>query len=192
MDFRIHTPNSAPDRSKEILAQAQAKYTFVPNLLGVMAEAPALLKAYTTLSGIFDETSFSTTEKQIVLLTVSHLNDCTYCMAAHSTIAAMQGVPSDVIQALRNDVPIDDIKLEALRTLTHEMAATRGYPSEGSVSAFKAAGYSERQLLEVVLGVGFKTLSNYTNHLAHTPLDDAFKPKQWRKESCESCQCHTA
>ncbi len=192
MRFKVNTLDTAPEAGAEILKQAKDKYTFIPNLLGVMSEAPALLKAYTTLAGIFDETSFSSTEKQIVLLTVSHLNNCTYCMAAHSTIAAMHGVSSDVIQALRDDTPIADTKLEALRRLTHEIAATRGHPSEGSQSAFLEAGYTEGQVLEVVLGVGFKTLSNYTNHLAHTPLDEAFEPKKWPEETCESCHCHAS
>lgn len=179
--YKIHNENTAPASAAELLKKAKDKYGFVPNLLGTMAEAPALLKAYMTLGGIFDETSFSPTEKQIVLLTVSSANGCSYCMAAHSMIAGMQGVPEDVIHSLRQNVSIKDSKLEALHRFSYIVAETRGYPSEEAVRQFLEAGYSKAQILEVVLGIGFKTLSNYTNHIAHTPLDEAFKKAEWKK-----------
>ncbi len=177
--YKIHNENTASTPAADLLKKAKEKYGFVPNLLGTMAESPALLKAYMTLAGIFDETSFSATEKQIVLLAVSLTNNCGYCMAAHSAIAGMQGVPEDVIKALRENIPIKDDKLEALRRLAQSMAETRGYPSENTVKNFLDAGYTQAQLLEVVLGVGVKTLSNYTNSIAKTPLDEAFKPAEW-------------
>lgn len=176
---KIHNENTASAPAADLLKKARGKYGFVPNLLGTMAESPALLKAYMTLAGIFDETSFSATEKQIVLLATSLANGCGYCMAAHTAIAGMQGVPEDIIKALRNNTPISDKKLESLRRLAHSIAQTRGYPEESAVHGFFGAGYTQAQLLEVILGVGFKTLSNYTNHVAQTPLDDAFKKAEW-------------
>lgn len=177
--YKIHNENTASALSADLLKKAKEKYGFVPNLLGTMAESPALLKAYMTLAGIFDETSFNATERQIVLLAVSLVNNCGYCMAAHSAIAGMQGVPEDVIKALRENTLIKDNKLEALRRLAQSIAETRGYPSENTVKNFLDAGYAQAQLLEVILGVGMKTLSNYTNHIAKTPLDEAFKPVEW-------------
>jgi len=179
MTYQIHDEASAKGSAAELLKAAKGKYGFVPNLLGTMAEAPALLKAYMTLGGIFEETSFDATEKQIVLLAVSFANGCSYCMAAHSAIAAMQNVPEEVISALRENTPIPDEKLETLRRLAQEIATSRGYPSEETVSAFLDSGYSQGQILETVLGVGFKTLSNYTNHIAQTPLDGAFESAAW-------------
>jgi alkylhydroperoxidase family enzyme len=76
MTYTVHTPETAPAAARETLAGAKKAYGFVPNLLGVMAEAPALVKAYTTLSRVFDETSFSPAERQVVLLTVSYENGC--------------------------------------------------------------------------------------------------------------------
>lgn len=182
MTFIVHTPDSAPVASAELMMAAKKKFGFIPNLLGVMAEAPALLKAYMTLGGIFDESSLNATEKQVVLMTVNEFNGCTYCMAAHSAIAGMQGVPGDVIQALRHNTPIPDGKLEALRRLARDIVETRGYPSGGVVKSFLDAGYGQAQILEVILGVGFKTLSNYTNHIAETPLDKAFEAMAWTPE----------
>ncbi len=181
MTYTVHTPETAPAAARETLAGAKKAFGFVPNLLGVMAEAPALVKAYTTLSRIFDETSFSPAERQVVLLTVSYENGCKYCIAAHSVIAGMQKVPSDVVGAIRAGKPIVDPRLEALRRFTAAVTKTRGGPSENDTKAFLNAGYTKAQVLEVVLGVGMKTLSNYTNHIAGTPLDDAFAKAAWSK-----------
>lgn len=179
MSFQIHAPENAPEQSREILAGIEKGFGFVPNLLGTMAGAPALLKAYTTLSRIFDETSFTPTERQVVLLATSRENGCAYCMAAHTVIASMHKVPGEVVGALRDGGIIADAKLEALRHFTRAVVASRGWPSETDTARFLAAGYDSRQVLEVVLGVGFKTLSNYTNHIADIPLDAAFAPAAW-------------
>lgn len=181
MTYPVHTLETAPEAARDTLAGAKKAYGFVPNLLGVMAAAPALVKAYTTLSRIFDETSFSPAERQVVLLTVSLENGCEYCVAAHSVIAGMQKVPGDVVEAIRNDRPIADPKLEALRRFSAAVVEMRGWPSEGDTKAFLNAGYAKAQVLEVILGVGMKTLSNYTNHVAETPLDAAFAHAAWSK-----------
>ena len=175
MSYPIHTIETAPEAARDTLAAAKKAYGFLPNLLAVMAEAPALVKGYTTLSRIFDESTFSPAERQVVLLTVSYENECTYCVAAHSVIAGMQKVPEGVVQAIRNNSPIADGRLEALRRYTSAVVNKRGWPTESDTAAFDAAGYTPQQALEVVLGVGLKTLSNYMNHVAHTPLDQAFQ-----------------
>ncbi|RMD64059.1 MAG: carboxymuconolactone decarboxylase family protein [Alphaproteobacteria bacterium] len=179
LDYPLHTPETAPEEARAILAEAEKGYGFLPNLLAVMAEAPALLKGYRTLMAVFDETSLSPIERQVVLLSVSAENECRYCVAAHSVIAAMQGVPDDVIQAIRNGRPIADSRLQALRRLSAAFVRRRGWPEEADIAAFLEAGYTRAQVLEVILGVGVKTLSNYTNHVAHTPLDAAFAKAEW-------------
>ncbi|MCC7428693.1 MAG: carboxymuconolactone decarboxylase family protein [Alphaproteobacteria bacterium] len=181
MTYPVHTIDSAPDGAANILAAAKKGMGFVPNLYAVMAEAPALLKAYTTLSKIFDETSLTPTERQIVLLTTSYANDCEYCIAAHSVISQMQKVPDDVVQAIRAGRPISDTKLDALRRFTGAVVTSRGWPSDADTDAFLNAGYERRHVLEVVLGIGMKTLSNYANHIAETPLDQAFASAAWSK-----------
>lgn len=181
MSYVRHNLDTAPAGAKETLAAASKAYGFVPNLLAVMAEAPALLKGYRSLNGIFEETSFSPTERQIVLLTTSYENGCDYCVAAHSVIAGMQQVPDDVVQAIRDNKPIADHKLEALRRFVTAIVKSRGWPSATDTSAFHEAGYTRRHALEVVLGVGMKMLSNYTNHIADTPLDQAFAGARWSK-----------
>lgn len=179
MNFPVHTIDSAPEAARPTLEAALKGYGFVPNLLGMMAAAPALVSGYATLSRIFDETSLTPAERQVVLLTVSFENACDYCMAAHSTIAAMQQVPGGVVDALRRGDSLPDDRLETLRRFTAAVVTTRGWPAEVDVKDFVDAGFGSQQVLEVVLGVGLKTLSNYANHLAETPVDAAFHSAAW-------------
>jgi len=181
MHYTVHAVESAPAEAQPHLAKSLKAYGFIPNLHAVMAEAPTLLEAYREVSAIFDMTSFSPAERQVVLLAASAENACTYCMAAHSTIASMQKVPADTITALRAGTPIADPKLEALRRFTEAMVRSRGRPDPAEVATFFAAGYGKQQLFEVIVGVGLKTLSNYTNHIADTPLDAGFAPQAWAR-----------
>lgn len=178
-NFTTHTIEGAPEAAQPILKGAKESYGFVPNLLGTMAEAPALLEGYATLAGIFDKSSFSETERQIVLMTNNVLNGCDYCMAAHTTISQMKGVDASVIEALRNSTPLADAKLEALRQFSIVINQSRGWPEASDVQAFVSAGYSQQNVLEVILGTSLKVMSNYTNHIADTQLDDAFSPNAW-------------
>ncbi len=181
--FKTHTIESAPEAWRPTLEKAQETLGFVPNLYGVFAESPAMLEAYTTLGGIFDRSTLTATERQVVLLTVIFENESDYCMAAHSTIAGMQRVPEDVVLALRNGEPIPDARLEALSDLARRMVRERGWVSEGDVQAFLDAGFTRAQLLEVILGIGMKILSNYANHIARTPVDEAFQANAWTPPS---------
>ena len=179
--FQIHTADTAPE-AKTMLDGAQASLGFVPNLFGTMAEAPALLEGYLAMSAIFDKTDLTVTGRQIVLMTNNLLNNCSYCMAAHSTISKMQGIDADVIESLRTGSPLADPKLEALRVFSAKINESKGWADPADVNAFLAAGYTQRNVFEVILGTSFKVMSNYTNHLAGTPVDPAFAPMEWTKE----------
>lgn len=178
-DFRLHDTASAPEGGKPLLEAVQKKYGFAPNLIRTMVESPAAAEGYMTLSGIFDKSGFSPVERQVVLLSTSAENGCTYCMAAHSAIAKMAKMPDDVLEALREGKKIKDKKLEALRSFTRTMVEQRGWADEKAIKAFLDAGYQKRHVLDVVLGIAVKTMSNYVNHIAETPLDEAFKPLAW-------------
>lgn len=183
MSFKINSIETAPEKAKPILEGAKAKLGFIPNLYGVMSESPELLIAYLTLSDLLGGTSFSPTELQTVLITASYVNNCDYCVAAHSVISSMQGVPADVVDSVRRNRAIADAKLDALRKFTFEVVEKRGFVSDDAKNSFLAAGYTEKNILEVILCVGMKTLSNYTNHVAETPLDAAFESAKWKKAS---------
>lgn len=177
--FPVHSSETAPEASKPILAAAQKKFGFVPNLFRVMAEAPAAGEAYMAVMDIFESSSLSDAEKQTVLLSASFVNECDYCMAAHTAVAGMKGVPTEIIEALRAGATLPDPRLDALAVLTRSIVETRGWPTEAAKEAFFAAGYGAAEYLEVIVGVTVKTLSNYVNHAADTPLDAAFEAVRW-------------
>ncbi len=164
------------------LREARAKLGFVPNMYGVMANSPGLLDTYVHGYERFRSLSgFSPAEQEVVLLAISRENGCTYCVSAHSFIAdKMSGVPVEVTDAIRDGRPIPDARLAALHDFARTLVVKRGLPDKADVSAFLAAGYSERHILEIVLAIAVKTLSNYANHLFHTPLDTAFAGRTWQ------------
>lgn len=178
--FDVHTVDTAPAESKGLLRKSQQLYGgMIPNLHGVMAESPALLEAYQVLNEIAGKTSFGNDELNVIWLTVNYENECHYCMAAHTVVARHSGLPEEDIEALRNGEPLSDPKKQALRRFTAHMVDARGWAEPAEVEAFFAAGYSRSQLLDVVLGIGMKTLSNYTNHIADTPVDPPFEAFEW-------------
>jgi len=110
---------------------------------------------------------------------VSFVNKCEYCVAAHTLIAGLKGVPAEIVAALRSGATLPDSRLYALAVLTRSIVEMRGWPSEAAKDAFFAAGYGAREYLEVIVGVSVKTLSNYVNHAAATPRDTAFEAQKW-------------
>ena len=178
-EFTLHNSETAPNGSRELLASAEKGFGFVPNLLAVMAESPAALASYMALDKNFDDSSFTPVEKQVVLLSVSRENGCGYCMAGHSVIAEMKGVPNEVVDALRNSTAIPDDRLEALSQFTLAVVEKRGSLDSGDIDAFLSAGFTRSQMLDVLVGVAMKTISNYMNHIAETPLDEVFAARQW-------------
>ncbi|SFB78548.1 uncharacterized peroxidase-related enzyme [Marinospirillum celere] len=178
-DFTLHTPESAPDKAKERLQATQDKLGFVPSMYGMMANAPTLLEGYQTLSDIFGRSSLSAQEQQVVLLAVSVANGCEFCVAAHTTLAQGAGVDAAVINALRDESPISDPRLQALAEFTLALVNKQGWAGK-EVDAFLAAGFEQQQVMEVVLAAGLKTLSNYTNHLTNPPLNEAFAKNAWK------------
>lgn len=182
--FTLHTPESAPEAARETLAKVQKNYGFMPNLLAGLAEAPAALHSYLALSEQFGKTSLTAPEQQVVLLATSVANQCRFCVAAHSTIARnVAKLDEASIQALRNDSALPDARLDALATFTRAVVQERGWVDGPVVDAFLAAGFSRAQVLEVVLGVTVKTLSNYANHVLETPVNAQFAGDDWQPAS---------
>jgi uncharacterized peroxidase-related enzyme len=152
----------------------------VPNLHSVLAESPAALKAYATLWGIAEKTGFTPQERNIVYIAIVYDNECTYCMAGHTNLSRMVKVEPEAITAVREGRPIAVSKLEALRQFAAKVTRNRDVVSEADVSAFKAAGYDNRAMLDVLVLAATELISNYTNHLAQTPLEAFMKGAEWR------------
>lgn len=173
-DFTLYTQDNAPTAAKPLLEKSYKSFGMIPNLLAVMAEAPTVLDAYQQLHELFQKTSFNAEELTVVWQTVNIEHNCHYCVPAHSAIAAMMKVDSSINAALRSGEKLVDPKLETLRTTTLTLVRNRGMLSEQELEQFFQAGYGKQQLLEVVLGISQKVISNYVNHLSKTPIDEPF------------------
>ena len=171
-------PATAPESLRATFSDVQKRYGFLPNLYRVFANAPIALDAYLAVAEIFQRGTLTATERNIVLLAASRENGCHYCVAVHSTVADKQKDDRKMTEALRTGAPIDDRRLEALRRLTTALVRDRGY-ADTEVRDFVEAGFQPAQVLEVLVGITLKTLSNYTNHLAETPLDPVFVTREW-------------
>lgn len=180
-EFPTHTLETVPEEAKTIFDAAEKAYGMVPNLHRKMAESPALLEGYWQLSQVFSNSSLTPIEQQVVLIAASVTNNCTYCVGAHCVLADMVNTPAEVTEALRTGEVIPDDRLQALRKFTQSVVITRGWVQESEVSALLNEGFTRSQVLEVILGVGLKTLSNYTNHLVATELDAAFQGRAWEQ-----------
>ena len=179
MKFQIHTKDTAPEASRATLEATAKKYGFVPNLFGVFAESPTAVQAYAGINKALEQSTLTPVEQQVVTLTVSAANDCAYCVGAHSTVAQMVRMPEEILAALRDQRPLTDRKLNALRTLVMSILHYRGWVPEDDLQHAVAAGYNQRHVLDVLTLVALKTLSNYVNHIAHTPLDPQFASQAW-------------
>ncbi|MDR3079847.1 MAG: carboxymuconolactone decarboxylase family protein [Streptomyces sp.] len=183
-------PLSLPARTKDdadpavaaVLTEAEAQTGMIPNMYARMANVPGLLDAYLGGYNSFRKDSgFTPAEQETVLLTISRVNGCAYCMAAHSALADMNKVPVEITDALRDGKPLPDVRLDALATFTAAFVESRGLPTAAQMDAFLAAGYTETHILQILLALSVKTISNYTNHLFHTPVDRAFANRAWQE-----------
>lgn len=179
--YEILTQDTAPEASKEDLAKSQSAYGMIPNLQGVMAHSPHLLKTHLDGLEAFEQTSLTPIEQQVVYLTTNFENNCEYCVPWHTKLAQMANMPADEIDNLRSGRALKDGKLDALHTFTKTMVRTRGSIAPADLQAFMDAGYNQQNALEVVLGIANKVVSNYTAALTQAPLDNQIKPLEWKK-----------
>lgn len=169
-------PTTGPDSATSQLQESKRRMGMIPNMYTRMANAPAMLHTYSDgYAGFRAESGFTPAEQEVVFLTISRSNGCEYCMAAHSFLADVSsGVPKAVTDALRDGVALPDTKLSALSQFTHHMVETRGRPDREHAMMFLEAGFSEPQILYIVLAIAVKTISNYSNHMFETPVDAPF------------------
>ncbi|MDN5565228.1 MAG: carboxymuconolactone decarboxylase family protein [Psychrobacter sp.] len=180
-EFTLHDKQSAPADSQALLDVSINAFGMVPNLHAVMAEAPGLLEGYQRLHQLFLDSSFDDEETTVVWQTINVEHACHYCVPAHTGIAKSMNVDDAITDALRNETPLPTEKLEALRNFTLSVVRDRGNVDDSAVQAFLEAGFTKRQVLEVILGAAQKVMSNYTNHLANTPVDKPFQKFAWQK-----------
>jgi len=175
MTFNLYNQHNAPENSQSLLLESIKDFGMIPNLHAVLAESPETLKAYKNIHQLFSNCSLNANEKTVVWQTINFEHECHYCIPAHTAIAHMMNIEQNIIDALRNNTPLPTKKLQVLHDTTLSLVRNRGNLSASESEAFFDAGFNNKQLLEIVLGLSQKVISNYVNHLADTQVDEAFK-----------------
>jgi uncharacterized peroxidase-related enzyme len=170
---------NAPAGSKSTLEGVQKAFGFIPNLMGVFANSPEMLKGYLALDAEWNKTSFTPQERTFALLTASLENECGYCIAAHSTVAkAFLKVPAETVAAIRAGESTGNKKTDAMIALVRELVSKRGHASPEAIETFLSVGYTKNQVMELLMAVAMKTISNYLDHISPAPLDAAFESEK--------------
>jgi uncharacterized peroxidase-related enzyme len=142
---------------------------FVPNLYATIAHSDTALSTYLTLQNA--KSSLSAKAREVVNLAVSEVNQCAYCLAAHSMLGKMVGFTEDQVLQIRAGTAPFDARLDALARLVRNVVQTRGHSDNAVVQAFFDAGWSEGNLVDVMVVIGDKTISNYLHSTTKIPVD---------------------
>lgn len=175
-EFRLHTMDSAPEGSKPFFENSIKNYGSLPNLHAIFGEEPAALDAYQQLHSLFQQTDFNAEELTVIWQTINVAHGCAYCVPAHSLVASVMGVAPALNDALRNGDPMPTPKLQVLHDTTLAILRERGQVDDAVLERFYDAGYEQKHILGILLGMAQKVMSNYINHIAKTPLDEMFQP----------------
>jgi len=160
---------------------------FLPNLLRVLANAPVALETYLTVSGINARSGLTLAEREAVQLTAAATHGCGFCVAGHTAIATKKaGLDAGTVEALRQVTPPANDRLAAVARFTSAVIASRGKVADAELDAFRAAGFSDGNALEVVLGVSLATLCNFANNLGAPPLNPQLEAFRWESPRSES------
>jgi AhpD family alkylhydroperoxidase len=181
LQFSLFDEDTAPESARPFLEAARKNLGIIPNLERTMAAAPPLLEAYVRSWDLFDQTTLTPIERQVVYQTANFENECEYCVPWHTMLSQLAGMAPQDVQALREGSELHGARLEALHRFTRVLIANRGKIANADLGSFLDSGYTQQNALEVVLGLAIKTMSNYTNSIAGTPLDRKVTGLAWKK-----------
>lgn len=177
----LPTIDNAPEEARPRLQAALKNNGFLPNLVRVLANAPVALETYQTVGAINARSSLSLAEREAVQITAAAVHGCGFCVAGHTAIAYKQAkLADDVVDALRNGAKVADERLNAVADFTRAVIRSRGNVQDAELAAFRAAGFTEANALEVILGVSLATLCNFANNLAQTDLNPELSQYAWQ------------
>jgi len=166
----VLTTEQASPEAQELFAVMTKKYGKVPNLYAVAANSPTALKAVLEYGDTLVKGEFTAKEAESIALAVAQVNDCQYCLAAHTTVGKMLGLSEEETLSIRSGSS-DDPKLSALVALAREIVVTRGWPAHDIVDDFITAGFNKAALVELIGLVSLNVFKNYLNHIADAPID---------------------
>ncbi|WP_298548142.1 carboxymuconolactone decarboxylase family protein [uncultured Aquimarina sp.] len=167
--FNVPTREEVNTKNQAIFDNLNNALGFVPNLFATYAHSETALENYLNLSNA--KTSLKAKEKEVVNLAVSEVNSCNYCLSAHTAIGKMNGFTDEQILELRAGYASFDTKLDALAKLAKNITENRGRADQEIIDNFFAAGYDKGNLVDTIVLVGDKTISNYLNNATEIPID---------------------
>ncbi len=172
MSTRIETlnPETTTGEAKELFNAVNSKLGFIPNLIKVFGNSPATLKAYLSLGEIAGSGTFNAKFREQLALAIGEENSCNYCLSAHTAIGKMSGLTDEQTEANRQGLA-NDAKTQAGLQFAQSVTRNRGVVSNEELALVKEAGYTDGEILEIVLNVVSNTLTNYVNHIAETEID---------------------
>ncbi|MBW8484046.1 carboxymuconolactone decarboxylase family protein [Actinomadura parmotrematis] len=179
MSFIRHTVESAPEASRRAMRNVERAQGHLPAAVALLAESPATLNGFFQASALFEGGALEPLARETVIMTVVVRNECHLCVALHTAKLGALGAAPALVEALRAGGPLDDPRLEAVRTFTLEVIATRGAVPAEAMDAFLGTGRTRREALEIVLGIGAYTISTFANRMVDAPLDEALRPHAW-------------
>jgi AhpD family alkylhydroperoxidase len=180
----LQTIESAPEASRPYLEKALANNGFLPNLVASLANAPTALETYLTVAGINARSGLTLAERETVQITAAAIHGCGFCVAGHTAVALKKAqLEAPVVEAIRDQLPIGDARLDAVAGFTRVVIAARGGVADDELDTFRAAGFTNANALEVVLGVSLATLCNFANNLSQNELNPELAAYRWEPQA---------
>lgn len=171
MTFTRHTIGSAPEGAKATMTAIEKQFGYLPAAVAAMATSPQLLHGFVRANALFTESTLTEIEREVLVMTVAAHNACHLCVALHTAHLVHSEAPADLVDSLRAQEPLGIERLEALRGFVLQVLSHAGDVPDSALAAFLEAGFSERNALEVVLGIGTYTMSTFANRLTRAPID---------------------
>lgn len=171
---RIATPASiedAPQTAQPLLQAVKKQLGVVPNMFRAISNSPAALEGYLGLNGALAKGTLEPATRERIALAIAEVNGCDYCASAHTYLGKNLSKLSDAEISANRDGGSTDSKADAAVRFAVKLAQLRGHPSDADLRAIKDAGYSDAQVIEIVLHVALNTLTNYINETVKTEID---------------------
>jgi uncharacterized peroxidase-related enzyme len=169
--FPVHTVETAPAAARRAMAASEKHLGYLPSAVAMMATAPQVLDGFLKISAIFESTTLDPLAREVLVMTVVTRNGCHLCVANHTAKLAKLDADPELVEALREQKPLAEARLEAIRVFTLDVLETAGAVSDESLRDFQLHGYTRQNALEVVLGIAAYTLSTFANRMTGAPID---------------------
>ena len=173
--FSVPTRDQVSENNQAIFDNLKKGLGFVPNLYAYYAKNDTALADYLALQN--RKSTLKAKEREVINLVVSQINGCRYCQSAHTVLGKMNGFTEEQVLEIRGGSASFDAKLDALVKLAASVVENRGNAPAEIVDNFLLAGYTEANLIDVIIVVGDKTISNYIHNLTQFPIDFPVAPE---------------